>query len=356
MRFSRHPAELAATVVLLTVLALGPASGASGSRTAGSPPGLHVAGKRIVDGQGTTLQLNGVDRSGTEYACIQGWGIFDGPSDATSVAAMATWHVHIVRVPLNEDCWLGINGVKPQYGGANYRNAIAGYVETLEAAGMNVILELHWNAPGTQPANGQQKMPDADHSPAFWSSVATRFGSDQAVVFDLYNEPHDVSWTCWRDGCTVDGWQAAGMQSLVDAVRATGATNVLMIGGLGWSGDLTGWKKFRPKDPLHQLVASWHVYDFGWCGTDPTCWAANIKGVGKTAPVLLGEFGESDCAHGFVDPFMKWLDHRRIGYVAWTWDVWDCGSGPALITDYSGTPTGYGVGVRDHFVKRFAAP
>jgi endoglucanase len=351
---------LGALVLILATATAVQAAPAASARPPGhvrSAPALHVAGTHIEDANGTPLQLNGVDRSGTEYACIQGWGIFDGPSDAASVAVMASWHVHIVRVPLNEDCWLNINGVKQQYGGAAYRSAIAGFVSTLEAAGMDVILELHLSAPGSQPATGQEKMPDADHSPDFWTSVASMFGTDPAVVFDLFNEPHDVSWACWRDGCMVDGYQAAGMQSLVDAVRNTGATNVVMLGGLGWSGDLTKWKQYMPNDPLTQLVASWHVYDFGACGTDPTCWKANVQGVGKAAPVLLGEIGESDCLHGFVDTFMKWLDKRSIGYVAWTWDDWpDCNGGPTLITNYDGTPTGYGIGIRKHFVKRFSAP
>ena len=63
------------------------------------------------------MLFHGVNRSGTEYACVQGWGLFDGPNTAQSVAAIARWHVNIVRVLLNEDCWLGINGIKPQYAG-----------------------------------------------------------------------------------------------------------------------------------------------------------------------------------------------------------------------------------------------
>jgi hypothetical protein len=343
-----------ALAVVAAVVAFG-YGGLAAASAGATPPDLHVSGSSIVDSDGKPLQLNGVNRSGTEYACIQGWGIFDGPSDAASVAAMATWHVHVVRVPLNEDCWLGINGVPKPLAGKAYRQAISGYVATLEAAGMNVVLELHWSAPGSEPSDGQRKMPDAGHSPDFWRSVASRFGADQAVVFDLYNEPHDVSWRCWRDGCMVDGWKAAGMQALIDAVRGTGATNVLMLGGLGWSGDLTKWKRYMPNDPLRQLVASWHVYDFGACGTDEWCWRSNVRGVGDVAPVLLGEIGEVDCAHGFVDRFMAWLDHRDIGYLAWTWDDWPNCDGPTLITDYDGSPTGYGVGIRDHFIHRFPA-
>ncbi|MGZ5302251.1 MAG: cellulase family glycosylhydrolase [Actinomycetota bacterium] len=135
--------------------------------TASSAPALHVQGSEIVDAAGHPVQLNGVDRAGAEYMCSGGHGIFDGPTDAASVAAMATWHVHVVRVPLNEDCWLGVNGVDPAASGPRYQRAIQRFVSTLEAAGMNVILDLHWNAPGGQLAEGQREMPDADHSPDF---------------------------------------------------------------------------------------------------------------------------------------------------------------------------------------------
>ncbi|MBV8597559.1 MAG: cellulase family glycosylhydrolase, partial [Actinobacteria bacterium] len=151
-----------------------------------------------------------MNRSGLEYACVQGWGFTDGPVDATSIAAMKAWGIDAVRVPLNEDCWLGINGVKPQYGGAAYRTFVRRFVARLNAAGLIAILDLHWNAPGTAQATGQQNMPDASHSPAFWSSVARTFRANRDVVFDLYNEPHDVSWQCWRNGC--GPW--AGMQAL----------------------------------------------------------------------------------------------------------------------------------------------
>ena len=37
-------------------------------------------GNKLFDGKGQQVKLHGVNRSGTEYACIQGWGIFDGPN------------------------------------------------------------------------------------------------------------------------------------------------------------------------------------------------------------------------------------------------------------------------------------
>src|SRR5215213_8255617 len=96
--------------------------------------GLHVVGNQIRHGAGHPVRLLGVNRSGTEYACIQGWGIFDGPADAASLQPIVAWRANAVRVPLNEDCWLAINGVPTAYSGANYQAAIASYVAALNAA------------------------------------------------------------------------------------------------------------------------------------------------------------------------------------------------------------------------------
>ncbi len=319
--------------------------------------GLHVAGNVLVNGSGQPVRLLGVDRSGTEYQCIHNNGIFDGPSDDASVQAIAAWHTDAVRVPLNEDCWLGINGAPASFSGAAYQQAIAGYVARLNAHGLVAILDLHWNAAGTAQATGQQPMPDADHAPAFWTSVANTFKANSAVVFDLYNEPYGVSWACWRDGGTCSGanYQVAGMQSLVTSVRDTGATNVIMLGGLAYANDLSQWLAYTPHDPQGNLAASWHVYNFNSCA-NTGCYDSQVAPVAARVPLVAGEMGENDCAHGFIDGTMAWLDAHQASYLGWAWDTFDCGGFPALISDYSGTPTGFGIGLRDHLAAQASAP
>src|SRR6476646_10864431 len=131
--------QIAALALSLVVALPGTASlharAADVTEIARRPLVVHVDGNHLVNRNGAVVELAGLNRSGSEYACAQGWGIFDGPVDDTSIAAMTTWRPQIVRVPLNEDCWLGINGVDPQYGGAAYREAVAGFVARLERHG-----------------------------------------------------------------------------------------------------------------------------------------------------------------------------------------------------------------------------
>jgi hypothetical protein len=323
---------------------------------------IRVAGSQLINGSGRPVQLRGVNRSGTEYACIQGWGIFDGASDQASIAAIASWHTNAVRIPMNEDCWLDINGVNPAYGGTNYQQAIINYVNLLNSYGIYAILDLASVAPGTTQAGlgPLQPMPDQDHSPDFWSSVAATFKNNPAVLFDVFNEPFPdnnsdttAAWTCWRDGGTCPGvpYPAAGMQELVDTVRAAGATNVITLPGIGFASVFDQWGVYEPTDTDGQLVADFHNYVFGGC-TTADCWST-IPGDLNGAPLLTGEMGFD----GYIETYMAWADAHGIGYLAWTWDTWGCGGVQALISDYSGTPCSpYGTGYQQHLAALASTP
>lgn len=351
----RVRAAWAATLVALTVLLGVPAAGAAPSDRSLS---VRVQGNHLVDGSGHPLRLIGVNRSGAEYMCLHRYlNLFDGPVDAHSIRRMKSWHINAVRVPLNETCWLGINGT-PR-GGPRYRHEIAAYVHRLNAAGLYVILDIHVAAPGKLWARRILPMPDADHAPDFWRSVATRFKSNHALLFDLYNEPHDIGWKCWLHGCRIPAsahhpaYRAAGMQQLVDAVRSTGATQPLMLGGINWSRLLGGWLAHRPHDPAHQLVAAEHNY-----GTLAPCHGncqAAISRVARHVPVVVGELGETDCATGYIDKWLPWADRHHLSYLGWTWNAtgrgWTCRNGPVLIKNWNGTPTPYGIGFKRHLAQ-----
>jgi endoglucanase len=347
-----------------------------GARGAESPPpsspmsGLKVDGNQLVDGEGNRVRLLGFNTSGTEYACIEGWGIFDLPGSEPTrvspavVARMAEWRgANTVRVPLNEQCWLGL-GVKPAYGGGNYQRAIGDYVNLLEGHGFAVVLDLHRSAPGSGRSMEQEQMPDRDHSLDFWRQVATAYKDDSSVVFDLFNEPWPFqevdstrAWQCWRDGgCELTStndagtYTAAGMNEIIATIRSTGAQNVLAVGGIHWAEMLNRWLEYQPTDPANNLIASFHNYEHNRYCRDERCYDEVLGPVAAKVPLYAGEVGpditdpdEDYCPSdalghtGFSERVLDWLDDHGAGYTPWAWNAWDdC---YALITDARGTPT-----------------
>jgi hypothetical protein len=127
-----------------------------------APPGtgltaVHVKGNHLVDAAGNLVVLRGVSHSGSEYTCIHSSGIFEGKMDASFVAGLKSWkNLNAVRLPLNEDCWLGINGVKKEQGGAAYQAKYKEVVTLLTSNHIAVLADLHWTAPGGKLATGQQ--------------------------------------------------------------------------------------------------------------------------------------------------------------------------------------------------------
>ena len=349
------PLTLAIVAVALSVPTF-----AATSSSARAPNRLRVSGNRILDSYGRQVLFQGINRSGTEYACAQGWGIFDGPNTASSVRAIFSWHVNIVRVLINEDCWLDINGVKPEYAGATYRQAIVDYVGLLHRYGMYAEVSLMWAAPGSHRATIQPVAPDEDHAPAVWASMASTFKNDPNVVLAPWGETN-VNANCFLDGgCAATyspsntRYRVAGMQQAVTVMRQAGYRGIIAIPGIDYGNNLADWLSHMPRDSRHQLIAEAHVYGHQTCD-DVACFQATYAPVARRVPLVFGETGESyvntDCGTRHISTIVNWADAHRVGYEAWAWDTWgNCG---ILIRNYVGKPfSAYGAWIRSHYLSR----
>jgi endoglucanase len=347
--------------------------------------GLHVHGNQIVNGRGQAIRLIGFNNSGAEYACEENWGIFDTPTtnvSVTMVKAMKTWTgVNAVRLPVDEQCWLGLKGIDKQYAGINYQRAIEQYVTMMTSRGLAVILDLAGTAPGNEMSANQEMMPDS-HSVAFWHSAALAFRGNPLVLFDLFNEPwpdNDIdstaAWECWKNGGCIqssqngpDQYRAVGMQQLVNTVRATGARNIVIAEGIEYAEFVDQWLKYEPHDPDGNLISSVHVYSFNGC-SNLACYNGAMLQVARKVPMLVGEIGPNltvpytneldvscpvkDIGHtAFDSTLLNWARVNRVSWTAWSWNAWgDCWS---LLQNtkkesgyYSGLPTSpYGLIIR----------
>ena len=150
----------------------------------------------------------------------------------------------------------------------------------------------------------------------FWRSFASTFKSNRGLIFDPvteaaiadWNDPHPDpagQWACWLHGCTLDSvydgaprFAAAGLQSIVDTIRQTGAKQPIVLGGIDYNADLTQLLTHLPTDPAHQLVASFHVYDFVQGKDVDATFRDQLAPIAKRLPVVLGELGERNCNSG----------------------------------------------------------
>jgi endoglucanase len=381
-------ALLLLTALGLTVATLpldSSAANLEGGASSGAPATLSISvqGSHLVDGSGNTVQLRGANVSGLENTAVQGWTT-NPWGDAKlgnepDWSKLVAWKMNAVRLPLNEASWLGYmcinaDGSKrnPDPGG-NYQATVKRSVANANAAGLYVILDLHWSAPGNYCPTGQTQMADKDNSLRFWTSIANTFKGNRAVLFELFNEPFgrnvypiaSSDWSVLRDGGTYPtfihqntqtgalettnvSWEAAGMQAMLNAVRATGATNVVLAGEMGWDGDLSQWLSYKPTDPAGQLAAAWHAYPWGSDNSKPS-WTgigdqyAFAVAIAKQVPIVITETGHS---LSLVQALFPWADgNPSISYLVWTWNPWGVWD---LIKDSNATPSEFGKYYQGH--------
>lgn len=299
----------------------------------------RVDGNRIVDPQGRVFVPHGLARPSLEWSCSgESLDGMPGIPTAEFERMRDAWAANTVRIGLNEAHWMGSVGLRGNNNPCpDYVSTVDDTVKRARNAGLVVILDLHWSTvDDSSPA--RQRCAPGPNTASFWESVARRFSADSGVWFELYNEPHDISWEVWRDGghvaCT-DGsaYRATGMQQLVDVIRSAGATNIVLAGGGDWAYDLSGVPVWHLEGT--NIAYATHPYAFKATAKD---WDRAFGNVAAYAPIVATEFGRTTCAD--TDPYdadlLDYLRTHGVGYTAWAWWAGDCGF-PSLLADPQAT-------------------
>ena len=398
-------------VLALNSVAIAATSPGGKAAEPATAPAIRVASGRLVDSKGQTVQLRGANVAGLEYVAVQGWdpGNPWGSQSGTATPdwkLIKSWGMNVVRLPLNEASWLnlscvtlGVAGTVVREGrsqaahvgshlqadpGGNYRATVLRSVNDALEAGLYVIVDLHWSAPDFICPMSQNSLADDSNAIPFWRSVADTFRNRPGVLFELFNEPtltpdRSEHWELLLSGGDQEEiltggnpatvripWRAAGMQAMLDAVRSTGARNVVLVSGLSYAGNLRRWMKYRPVDPIQQMAVAWHAYpafNSTW-GTSayletnagPQAWH-DVEAILEAGyPVVVTEFGDRNTQGTVGAPFaqrlLPWADRHGVSYVGWAWMI---SQSPCcvLIKDALGTPTpGYGEYVKSHYLCR----
>jgi aryl-phospho-beta-D-glucosidase BglC (GH1 family) len=263
------------------------------------------------------------------------------------------WKSNIIRLPVKDDYWFGKDGTQKD-GGKAYRELVDAAITLAANRGAYTLLDLH-----------RFRAPQRSHV-EFWKDAAARYKDNPAVIFDLFNEPHGTTWEVWKNGGFVEdknapadednfltpeekalnakGFHAVGMQALVDAVRGVGAKNIVLVGGLDWSYDLSGIAKGFTIDDKggNGIILSTHVYPW------KTDWLNKVLVVADKYPILLGEVGANTKKMDFIpaegqEDAATWVP-RVLGFIQkyklhWTGWSFHPATSPVMITGWDYTPT-----------------
>jgi aryl-phospho-beta-D-glucosidase BglC (GH1 family) len=195
---------------------------------------------------------------------------------------------------------------------------------------------MRYNDPSSQPFSGSVIGNTSDPTAAttaqfgaFWGELASRFASNEKVIFGLMNEPHDMPSTLLL----------ANLQAAVDGIRKSGAKNLIIAPGNSWTGGHS-WTQggaeassawlHKLVDPLNNTAVDVHEYldqDFSGghteCTQDP---ATNLAGVTSWLrehglKAFITEFGGSNTT-ACTTMLNNMLDYMAnnpeyIGWTAW---------------------------------------
>lgn len=332
----------------------------SGAKSAPRLSPLHVNGRQILDNKNRPVLLRGVNCASLEWSSNG-----EGHILQTVRVAVEDWKANHIRLPLSQDRWFG-KAPEQSDQGKSYRDLVRKIVDWSTSHGCYVMLDMHWNNAGEWGQNiGQHQMPDMN-TVEFWKSCASAYKNNPGVWFDLYNEPHDVSWEVWRNGGTVEEttgpgarqgkfkavtYQSPGMQGLLEAVRSVGARNLIVAGGLDWAYDLSGMLNgYQLKDSKDGQGVIYACHDYPFKGDTIEKFLTKLDAALPTIPVIVSEFGaevkgaevkgaRADEPSPWVERMLKEWDTRKCHWTAWDLHP---GAAPCLIKDgwtYKPTPS-----------------
>jgi endoglucanase len=349
----------------------------NGEKIPVAPNGFATVGNQIIDAATCTpFRFVGVSRPSLAFT-PGGDRLGSDTAAAADFARIRAWKANTVRIELAQYFWLNTS----RYYDPGYVARVDRAVAAARSAGLHVILALHHSDRGdpAYPAdalttNMHQPMADRRHSIPFWRDVASRYKGDGKILFELYGEPFPLggpggfsNWDLWLKGGQHPAddvyeprkpFEAAGMQELYDAVRSTGANNMVIASGTNWGYYLNG----VPTHKINGYNVAYTSHPWSYEGQRaPATWEQDWAFLAQTHPVMVTEFGNYDCTLDYPRAVLNKADQLGLSWVAWAWQAPTTSKGqkdgdpicefPMLLTDWNGSPSGLGQLVKDRLAS-----
>jgi hypothetical protein len=289
-----------------------------------------TSGNQILR-NGTPYKIRGLVRPSMEWD-YSGFGI-----TREDIQRMKKWHANTIRLAVKDTLWSGAATGSATGDGAAYQRNVKRAVNWILQQGMDVILDLHYVA----------GMPTAAHA-SFWDAISKDpFFKDGRIIYELYNEPTG-------DFTQLRTW----MLNTITTIRANGAQNLVLVGGVDYSYDISGYGT-NPITGQGAVAYITHPYIFKSAPGDQVAFLTPAM----TLPVVATEFGDANvegfhtipanqCVPSIYSDYITKFEGAGMSWTSWAWivDEWGCGF-PQIITDYGGTPNSIGAPVQQRLMQ-----
>jgi len=251
-----------------------------GNITSVSTPSVLEARATAAATTGRKVKYGGVNIAGFEFSVdTSGNRNINGAQDVSLNGTLQMQHfvndlgMNAFRLPVAWQYLVNnvLGGPLDPVGFAKYDKLVQGCLGT----GADLcIVDVHNYARWNGAIVGQGGPTNAQFA-SIWTLLATKYGSQPRIAFDIINEPHNLDINLW----------AATNTAVVAAIRQAGATNMILLSGMDFASAGAFPKNSGPamlgvKNPdgsTTNLVFNVHQYlDADYSGTNPECAYNNV--------------------------------------------------------------------------------
>ncbi len=256
---------------------------------------LQVIGKNLCNQSGTPVRLKGMGSHGLQW--------FPFMADHTIHNLVYDWKIQVIRPAMyiedykNGDYWGGYVA-QPEY----MKGKLVEMIQDALDVGIYVLIDWHiHNDPNNFTALAT----------AFYQEMATTYGGYPNVIYEICNEPENVSWASVKTYAN----------TLIPVIRAIDPDNIIIVGSQNWCQDLDVTAA-SPLTGYTNIMYSLHFY----AGTH----GQNIRDKANVAlaanlPVIVTEWGTSDSTGGSngvnyfpeSDTWVAWMNQNNLTWINW---------------------------------------
>jgi mannan endo-1,4-beta-mannosidase len=257
---------------------------------ASAATGLHVSGTRVVEGNGSTFLMRGVNHP---YAWFT--------SQNSSFANIKSFGTNTIRVVLGSG----------KRWGPTSASEVANIISLCKQNRMICVLEVH----DTTGYGEEGAAASLDQAANYWIGLTNVLkGQEDYVVINLGNEPLGNNQQVSANWPTLTS-------NAVSRLRGAGLHHLVMVDGPMWGQD---WQNIMRNtanrvftaDPDRNIVFSIHMYSVYNTAAKVADYLNAFRSAGL--PLVVGEFGSSQ-AGATTDAIMSEAQSRGLGYIGWSW-------------------------------------